>query len=455
MSDDPTRELRSLAAERRDDELNAWVRQRPPAQTAEEIRTWPFAEVVRLLTALRPELRSEVFPFLPTPLQLELVRNLPPPRLAELLGQMPHDDRVDLLKRLSPRLVESLLPALPEADRADIRTLMAYPEEVVGAVMTTDFASVPADVTVAEALDLLRRQAVEAETIHFVLVPAADGTLLGAVTLRDLVLADPTETVRGRLRTHLPTIRPDEDRAAAVRLLHRSGLPALPVVDAAGRAVGIVTLDDALVFSGEEATADAHRMGAVVPLEAAYLDAPFVRVWLSRALWLSALFLAELFTFSAMAGFEDSIKAITALSLFVPLCLSTGGNSGAQAATLITRSLAVGEVTLGGWWRVLRHELLMGIVLGLTLGAIGFVRASLTPASVLGGVDRWLMAWVIAQSVACICLWGSLVGAMLPLIFRRLGADPAYASSPFVSTFVDVTGITIYFTIAQAYLLRG
>jgi len=162
---------------------------------------------------------------------------------------------------------------------------------------------------------------------------------------------------------------------------------------------------------------------------------------------------AELFTFTALAHFEDEIAAVLALSLFVPLCISTGANSGSQAATLITRAMALGQIRPADWWRALRHELLVGIALGLTLGAIGFVRASMTPATVLGNADRWMLALVIAQSVAAICLWGTLVGSMLPLIFKRLGFDPGYASSPFVATFVDVTGIIIYFSIAKVYLL--
>jgi len=227
------------------------------------------------------------------------------------------------------------------------------------------------------------------------------------------------------------------------------------VVDDEHHILGIITHDDVIDVVVEEATEDAHRMGGVVPIAENFLEAGFFTVWRKRTGWLSCLFVAELLTFTALASFENAIAAVVALSLFVPLCISTGGNSGSQAATLITRALALGQVTPRDWRRVLRHELLMGVSLGLTLGAIGFLRAALTPKSVLGNADRWLLALTIAESVAAICLWGTVVGAMLPLIFKRLGIDPGIASSPFVATFVDVTGIVIYFSIARVLLLSG
>ena len=203
----------------------------------------------------------------------------------------------------------------------------------------------------------------------------------------------------------------------------------------------------------EEATEDAYHMGAVATIAEDYLDASMVTVWRKRAGWLSLLFVAELFTFTALASFESAIQAVLALSLFVPLCISTGGNSGSQAATLVTRALALGQVEPREWVRVMLHELLMGLALGATLGAIAFLRAALTPQSILGEANRWMLALAISQSVAVICLWGTVVGAMLPLLFKRLGLDPGFASSPFVATFVDVTGIVIYFSIASVYLL--
>jgi magnesium transporter len=206
------------------------------------------------------------------------------------------------------------------------------------------------------------------------------------------------------------------------------------------------------VFSAE-ATEDVYRMGAVAPLEENYLEANFRTIWWKRSVWLSCLFVAEIFTFTAIAHFDDAIKKVVALAMFLPLCISTGGNSGSQAATLITRAMALGQVKLSDWWRVLRHELAMGMALGCTLGCVGFARAYFTPKSILGDSDPVMFAVVISLAVTAICLWGTLVGSMLPLIFRRLGFDPGYASSPFVATFVDVTGIIILFSLAQVFLV--
>jgi magnesium transporter len=238
----------------------------------------------------------------------------------------------------------------------------------------------------------------------------------------------------------------------------RFDLLAIPVVDDDNRLVGIVTHDDVMDVVVQEATEDVHRMGAVGPLAQSYLQTPFVTIWYKRAFWLACLFLAELLTFNALAHFEDAIATVLVLSLFIPLVISTGGNSGSQAATLITRALALGDVTVRDWFRVLCHELVMGLALGMTLGAIAFVRTLFVQERVLTNPDGsvtnlWMLSLVISQAVAAICLWGTLIGSMLPITFKRFGIDPGFASSPFVATFVDVTGIIIYFSIAKIYLL--
>jgi magnesium transporter len=330
---------------------------------------------------------------------------------------------------------------------------MSYPEGTAGSVMTTDYATLPPDVTVSEALEHLRRQAPDAETIYYVYVVDGEHHLLGFVSLRSLVVSRPSAIVRDIMHPEPIAIRIEQDQEEVAREMAKYDFLAIPVVDDQNRLAGIITYDDVLDVVAEEATEDALHMGGIATIEENYMEAPFATVWRKRALWLSVLFVAELFTFTALAAFEDSMRAVLALSLFVPLCISTGGNSGSQAATLITRAIALGHIRLREWWRVLRHELLMGLALGFALGLIGFVRAALTPASVLGNADRWLLALAISQSVAAICLWGTLVGSMLPLVFKKLGFDPGYASSPFVATFVDVTGIVIYFSIANLYLL--
>jgi len=279
--------------------------------------------------------------------------------------------------------------------------------------------------------------------------------LRGVVTSRQLVSAmgKPQMLIDDLMDRELVTVEVGDDQEQVAQKVARFDLHAIPVVDEDYHMLGIITHDDVMDVVREEATEDVHRMGAVEPMVENYLEANFATIWRKRAVWLSCLFVAELFTFTALAHFQDDMKAVVVLSLFVPLCISTGGNSGSQAATLITRAMALGHVTISDWWAVLRHEFGMGIALGLTLGGIGFVRAAFTPQSVLGDAGRWRLAFVIAQSAAAICLWGTLVGSMLPLIFKRLGFDPGYASSPFVATFVDVTGIVIYFSIAQVWLL--
>jgi magnesium transporter len=249
------------------------------------------------------------------------------------------------------------------------------------------------------------------------------------------------------------SVRVDEDKQDVARKFAQYDLLALPVVDQENRLVGMLTHDDMLDVIVNQATEDVHRLGAVEPGVENHLKAPFAVIWRKRVVWLSRLFVAELFTFTALSHFEDAISSVVVLALFVPLCISTGGNSGSQAATLITRSLALGHVKVSDWLRVLRHELIMGLALGVSLGAIGFVRAALTPQGVLGNAGRWQLALVISQSVMAICLWGTVIGSVPPLLFKRLGIDPGMTSSPSVATFVDVTGIIIYFTNAKLYLL--
>jgi len=374
-------------------------------------------------------------------------------RMSKLLEVMPPDDRVDLLKQLDPEVVESLVPLVAKAERQDIRMLLSYPEGSAGSVMTTEYATVPSETTAEQAVAMIRQQAPSRETIYYIYVLDKGRHLIGFLSLRDLILARSSETVSEIMQRDVVSVRVDQDREEAAQELAQYDFLAIPVVDDQNRLVGIITHDDVIDVMQEEATEDALLMGGVGSMEEDYLEASFATVWRRRAFWLSALFVAELFTFTALASYEVAIQNIIALSLFVPLCISTGGNSGSQAATLITRALALGHVGLRDFWRILRHEIFMGLALGATLGLIAFVRAALTPSSVLGNADRWMLAVVISLSVAAICLWGTLVGSMLPLAFKRIGVDPGYASSPFVATFVDVTGIVIYFSIASVFLL--
>jgi len=317
--------------------------------------------------------------------------------------------------------------------------------------MTTDYAWLPVDITVAQAIDELRKQAPEKETIYYVYVLDQNRRLLGFVSLRHLIVAKPTAVIGDMMQIEVISVRVDADREEVARMLARYNFLAIPVIDDQHRLVGIVTHDDVIDVVVEEATEDALHQAGVATIVESYIDAPFATIWRKRAVWLACFFVAELvLATTAMAHFEEAIAAVLTLTMFVPLCISTGGNSGSQAATLITRALALGHVELADWWRIMRHELLMGAALGVTVGLVGFAGALVIQSD---NPDRWVLALVIGQSVACICLWGTLLGAVLPLVFKRLGFDPGYASSPFVATFVDVTGILIYFSLAELYLL--
>jgi magnesium transporter len=488
-------------------------------------------EVWRLLKHTSIRNQAAIFEYFPIDWQVKMVEGVGREHMAHLVEQMSHDDRVDLLRRLLPRVAESLLRLVDEADRRDIANLVRQDENTAGGLMTTDYAWLPPNLTTAEALDRLRLQAPESETIYYVFVLDEQRRLLGVVSLRDLILAARHAQIRDIMEDKIVAVKATDDREQVAGVIAQYDLLAVPVVDEQGRMVGMITYDDVIDVVVEEATEDVHRMGGVAPLAENYLTADFVTVWRKRAVWLACLFVAELFTFTALSYFDEAINKVVVLALFVPLCISTGGNSGSQAATLITRALALGHVTLSDWRKVLRHELAMGLVLGLTLGAIGFVRGSLTPEDVRGNIVKheepfhirvpagmvshvqvmannrvhfprgvqqesdldqavqvipplgqkvekidgadgcvifhipansevrteavswWRLALVISLAVSAICVWGTLVGSMLPLAFKRIGVDPGIASSPFVATFVDVTGIIIYFSIASIYLL--
>jgi magnesium transporter len=390
--------------------------------------------------------------------QLKMVAGTGREPMAHLIEEMSHDDRANLMRRLDPAVQEGLLRLIDEADRRDIAKLIQYPRNTAGAIMTTDYAWLPGNIIVEEALERLRLQAPDRETIYYVYVVDDQRRLQGVVSLRELIMAPRRRILSEMMETHVVSVHDTDDSEKVSQEFREYDLIAMPVVDSAGKLVGIITSDDVIDVVVSEATEDVQRMGGVVPLDANYLEASFVVIWRKRAFWLAMLFVAEMFTFNAMAYFDEAMKAVTVLALFVPLCLSTGGNSGSQAATLIIRAMALGQVTLRDWLKALRHELLMGLALGITLGVIAAARTYwLTPHRVLEnpvGEPTSLLGLtvVVSCAVSAICLYGTMIGSMLPLVFKRLGADPGVASSPFVATFVDVTGIVIYFSIAKTVM---
>ena len=405
----------------------------------------------KVFALLPPEVQAAVAVLLPEADAEYVFRRLPEHVTARFLHFNDEDDATDILQHLPEPQRQKVLRHIGDAKRKKIEKLLTFGAETAGGLMDLNFLTVHSTDSMQSVRVTVQEYSHAQKQIPVVIVieesREAHGKILGIISPRDLVLSATTHKASTAAKSTL-VFSHATDREQVLSRMVRAGSDIACVLGDMGQVLGVIHIRDLLRVAEAEATEDAYRMGAVTPIETDYLSTPFFQVWRNRVMWLSVLFVAELFTFSALAVYEESIAAVTVLALFLPLCISTGGNSGSQAATLITRSMALGELGPRDWWRILRHELLMGMLLGAALGIIGFVRAYLTPGDVLGGVDRWSLALTIGQSVAIICLWGTLVGSLLPLLFKRLGIDPAYASSPFVATFVDVTGIILYFSIA-------
>jgi magnesium transporter len=426
------------------------------------------AELEDAWRVLSLEERVEGFEILPPAEAEEFLRSLDARDIAELMAALPPgrrrlwmrflepDDAADVLQEADPELREELLAVLDEPTRKEVRALAAYAEDEAGGLMNPRYARVRPEMTTDEAIGYLRRQSRErVETIYYVYVLDAQQHLLGVVSLRELFSAPGDARMRDLLHADLVTISEETDQEEVSQLLAKHDLLAIPVVDHEGRMKGIVTFDDVADVVVEEATEDIQKLGGSAALAEPYLEAGLGKMVSKRAGWLSALFLGEMLTTSAMASFEGEIAKAVVLALFVPLIISSGGNSGSQASTLIVRALALGEVRLRDWWRVIRREVVAGVCLGSILGGIGFARVVLWDAAFHAYGDHGTaLAVTVAVSLLGVVLWGTLVGSMLPLVLDRLGFDPASASAPFVATLVDVTGLLIYFT-AASLLLKG
>jgi len=424
-----------------------------PAESAEMLDDLAPEEALYVLNLLDGRTRAGVFSYLDLDHQDAIAEIMPRNKLAETLTYMSHDERADLVSRLAPEGVEQIMPLLARAEREDIRLLIAQQEGTAGAVMTSDYATLPAEATAAQAIEKLRHEAPDRETIYYCYVVDNDRRLVGFVSLKDLILAPASRRVSAIMQTDVVHGTVDEDSEAVAAKLMEYDLIALPIVDHEDRLVGIVTHDDVVDVIVEEATEDVQRLGGLTPLDEGYLETPFLELWSKRVFWLTVLFIGGFLTTSALTGAEDVYKKYPVLVLFLPLIISAGGNCGSQSTTLITRALALGELTPGDWFRVLWHEVLMGMSLGLALGIVGFARAWLTPTSVLNDMNVYKLGQIVALGVAVVVLCGNLVGALLPLLLKRIGLDPALMSNPFVASLVDVTGIVAYFAVASAFLL--
>ncbi len=410
--------------------------------------------------------REQVFMILGRLDQEELFINLSSDYQAEIFELIPHaerrswirllapDDIADLIQNLFDETQAEALRYLDYATLVEVKALLAYAEDEAGGLMNSRFARLRPEMTVEEAIRYLRAQSKsQIETIYYAYVLDRTQILLGVISLRELFLAKAQTTVEENMNTDLVTILQDEDQESISKTFSNHNLLAIPVVDENNVMKGIITVDDVVEVIEEEATEDIHKIGGMEALGEPYLDISLPSMIKKRAGWLMALFIGEMFTATAMSHYEHDIAKAVVLALFIPLVISSGGNSGSQATTLIIRAMALGEVRLRDWWRVLRRELISGLSLGLILGSIGLMRILMWPGKeTLYGEHYLLVAATVACSLVGIVLWGTLAGSMLPFLLRRLGLDPATSSAPFVATLVDVTGLVIYFTVASLFL---
>jgi magnesium transporter len=389
--------------------------------------------------------RTEIFGYLRADKQAALSRLLDRSQLAEIVTEMSADDRADLYNRLSPDQQETLLPGLAQAEREDIRRLAAYAAGTAGAIMTSDYAALPPDLTVRDAIEALRREAPDKETIYRAYVLEPDRRLIGSVRLRDLILAAGDTRVADLVEPDTLAVNLNDDQEEVAHKIARYDVLALPVVDNAGRLVGIVTHDDALDALQEEATEDFHKIGTVGKLTKGVRDASIGLLYRKRVVWLALLVFGNLFSGAGIAYFEDTIAAYVALIFFLPLLIGSSGNAGSQSATLMVRALATGDVALSDWGRLIRRELLIAFGLGATMAI------AIAPIGYLRGSQD--IALVVALTMVLVVLVGSLIGMSLPFLLSRFKLDPATASAPLVTSIADVVGVILYFSIATALLL--
>jgi magnesium transporter len=403
-----------------------------------------------------------VFKILDHPTQKDIIKNLPPAKSAELLNEMQPDDRTSFFEDLPNEVVRELVKTLKPEERKITLSLLGYPENSVGRLMTPDYIYVYEYNTVAEVLNIIRGVGKNTETIDVIYVINKHGELLDDIRIREFILASSDTKVSDMMDGRFIELNVNDDQEAANEVFKMNNRVALPVVDDYNVLLGIVTIDDVLWVAGEEFSEDVQKIGGAEALDMPYLETPLFTLVKKRVGWLTILFLGEMLTATAMAFFNSEMEKVIILTNFIPLIISTGGNSGTQASTLIIQAMALGEVTLKDWWRVMRREVMSGFMLGTMLGIVGFCRIAVWSflmheqviTSYTYGEHWFLIGLTVCFSLIGVVLWSSLIGSMLPLILKRLGADPASSSAPFVATLVDVTGLIIFFNVAL-FTLRG
>ena len=449
-------EIKSLIDARNFNALRELFREWPPADVAEVILDLPDDEQVIIFRVLPAALAADVFEYIGIEEQQNLLRAMAHEQVVGILNEMSPDDRTALLEEMPSAAARQLIKLLTPEERRIATSLLGYPEGSVGRLMTPDFIAVHEDWTVQQVLDYVRTYGHDSETLNLVYVVDERGKLIDDVRMREFLLRPLTTKVSEIRDENFAALKVNDSQEEALNVFRKYDRVALPVVDSNGVLVGIVTSDDMLDVAEEEATEDIQKLGGLEALDEPYTTIPFLRMVKKRATWLIVLFLGEMLTATAMQGYNGEIEKAAILAMFLPLIISSGGNSGSQATTLVIRAMALGELRLRDWWRVVRKELLSGFSLGLILGTIGFFRISLWQYLHIFdyGNYHWLIALTVGAALIGVVLWGTLSGAMLPFLLRRLGLDPATSSAPFVATLVDVTGLVIYFNVAL-FILRG
>ncbi len=451
----PADELSAIVRTRDYSKLRDMIRNRPPEHLAQLLGDLSIEDQVIVFRLLPRKDAAATFEYMSLEGQDTLLKAMAQEDVAALLNEMAPDDRTMFLEELPAAATRQLLALLTPDERAVASTLLGYPEGSIGRLMTPSYIAVREDWTIRQVLDYVREHGQDSETLNVIYVVDDQGRLIDDVRIRELLLASPGSPVSDLMDRRFVVLKATDDQAAAVAEFRSHDRTALPVTDTAGMLIGIVTIDDVLDVVEAKTTEDIQRIGGSEALDEPYMVIAFGRMIQKRAGWLTALFLGEMLTATAMGAFEAEIERAVVLALFVPLIISSGGNSGSQASTLVIRALALGEVTLGDWWRVIRRELAAGLALGGILGGIGFLRISVwSTFSDIYGPHWLLVALTVGLSLVGIVLWGTVVGSLLPFVLRRLGFDPATSSAPFVATLVDVTGLVIYFSVALV-LLRG
>jgi len=419
------------------------------SDVADLIYNYPEHETL-IVSSMSIHRAASVFKILELSNQKEIIRELPPHKTAALLNELPPDDRTDFLEELPSNVVRELIKLLNAEERKVALSLLGYPENSVGRLMTPDYVYVYEHNTVAEVLETIRTKGKDSETIDVIYVINKNGELIDDIRIREFLLAPPDKKVSEIMDSRYIALNVYDDQEKASETFKMNHRVALPVVSNSNKLLGIVTIDDILWVAEEEFSEDIQKIGGTSALDEPYLEMPIFRLFKKRIVWLVVLFLGEMLTATAMAYFEDEIAKAVVLALFVPLIISSGGNTGSQASTLIIQAMAVGEITIADWWRVIRREIASGLLLGIVLGLIGFLRIvvwhSLSPS--LYGQHWMSIAITVGIALIGVVLWGTISGSMLPIILKKFGADPAVSSAPFVATLVDVTGLVIYFSVA-------